>query len=215
MDEIGRSFYMRSGDPLHWLICGWKIPACELRLHLRTILIKDDWMVKTDGAVIKAVLLDTSKIPKIDPGLYVVEASGRYRWLHKGSSNLTLWPSWEDLFPAEENYHVYEWRYSSEDPELLASQINWRINKISRLYPIIHPGLIKTALTPRWYPKEFWVPKIDPLFSAKDQCTYPFLFLGEHPLRIAAVMPMRHNLTETENELRQLEISALGIHSIP
>jgi hypothetical protein len=213
MDRIGRAFYMRPKDPLHWLISGWKWPPENFRIQLRTVLCKDDWLVVTDGTMLKAVLLDMTKLAKMDNGLYIVEKSGRYRWMHKVSDNLTLWPKWDQIFDSENTYHVFNVKseFLKDDVELSAANLNHYISTLDGIYPFIHPRIIKTALKPAWNILELWVPRLFYLDGLRNR---PFLLLGKD--KIVAMMPMEHSVNETLQYFEKRSGSEVaGINTIP
>lgn len=203
MDKVGVSFYMRPGDPLRWLIGGWRIPNDEIRVHMRTILVKDNWMVKNDGSMIKAIFLQPKQYT-VDDGLYVVEARGRNRWLHKATEDMSLWPDWVKSIGKANEYDYFEWSPVTEDIEMIGVSLNHLLATMNGKYPYIHPRLLKTAFTPYWYPAEFWTPKIDPLFSTKD-FKNPYIFVGRQPMRLAILMPMRHSLEEDMHQFKQVD----------
>ena len=203
MNKIGIPFYMRPGDPLRWLIGGWKIPSDDVRIHIRTILIKDNWMVKNDGSMIKAIFVDPKKNNLTD-GIYVIEKSGRHRWLHLVSNDLALWPDWIKTLGKKNQYDFFEWNMSTEDIDMIGVFLNHRLAMKHEKYPFIHPSLIKIAFTPNWYPTELWVPKIDPLFSTKD-FKGPYVLLGRLPMRMTIIMPMRSSLSEEMYQFKDLD----------
>jgi hypothetical protein len=190
---------MRKGDPLRWLIGGWQKIPDEIRVHMRTILIKDNWMVKSDGSMIKAIFVNPKN--PIDDGLYVIESQGRHRWLHKATEEMDLWPKWTAAIGKKADYDFFEWNMTTEDIDMIGVYFNHFMATKHEKYPFVHPRLLKTAFTPNWYPSELWTPKIDPLFSTKD-FKNPYIFLGRQPMRMVIIMPMRHALIE---EMRQFK----------
>ena len=203
MKSVGIPFYMRPGDPLRWLIGGWKIPNDEVRVHMRTILIKDNWMVKNDGSMVKATFVDPKK-QNMDDALYVVEARGRYRWLHKATEEMDMWPDWVKTLGTRNQYDMFEWQMASEDIDMIAVYLNHLLAISNEKYPFIHPQLIKTAFTPSWYPTEIWLPKIDPLFDPK-KFHAPYVLVGRQPLRLVILMPMRHTLKEEMHSFKEVD----------
>ena len=202
MNSVGIPFYMQPGDPLRWLIGGWKIPGDEIRVHMRTVLIKDNWMVKNDGSMIKAIFVDPNKM-KLDDSIYVVEARGRYRWLHKATEEIKLWPDWVRSLGKKVDFDFFEWNIGTEDLDMIGMNVNYLLATSHDKYPFIHPKMFKVAFTPHWYPNEFWLPKMDPLFNPEKDCR-PYILVGRQPLRLVIIMPMRHTLRENYKELKSV-----------
>jgi hypothetical protein len=88
-----------------WWVTVIKAPANEYRPHIITVLIRDQWVVKTDGSRIHAVLLDRPK-PVPDGCYHVIKRSKRKMILVRDPDMdvKKVWPDWIKVFPKHEEH---------------------------------------------------------------------------------------------------------------